>query len=64
MQHDLKKGNQSLINQSLIIFYSLMAMLTRNHMNVDITLFEHHTQDKFKTATPFHKPSLHIVELS
>lgn len=33
-------------------------------MNVGITLFEHHTQYKFKIATPFQKPSLHILELS
>lgn len=33
-------------------------------MNVDITLSEHHTQYKFKIATPFQKPSLHILELS
>lgn len=31
-------------------------------MNVDTSLFEHHTQYKFKIATPFHKPSLHILE--
>lgn len=33
-------------------------------MNADITVFEHHTQYKLKIATPFHKLSLHILELS